>query len=398
MYKVKGIGKETTISSKVNIFHEGGKITKVEDKWDGKLPDSGIANVSKPWTNAVDPRFWANYWLGWSYSLLVFVHDQWWWMVRGFVIFLDPRFSTLHPFTYPLHLSILDHMMNFKLTNLSHRPSAASTPSPSPKWSASPTTPKRTQSAATSRCHSHACHVSSPSSNPKTPAEAPPSTIPKPSSRVNSPCLDQEAAGKCDASSWNKWLRMLRRTSSILNLFLRRLGDLDGDGDGLVILRTLMINQVTVFIAKHKYHCILLSFPVCQDNKSWGISRFQIVISLPLMPKGKTPSTPNKHPRIYSLCIVSKKESRKLLHPNHDDDCFPQNAQKDKTPKMSTTIFQCFASCTSRQYLTNAFLCTSPTNLPSRKTQMYRSPNFTKHSYTKSMGEQISSDTGAASM
>ncbi|KAM0693384.1 hypothetical protein Q7P36_006638 [Cladosporium allicinum] len=80
MYKVKGIGKETTITSKVNIFHEGGKITKVEDKWDGKLPDSGIANVSKPWTNAIDPRFWANYWLGWSYSLLVFVHDRWWWM------------------------------------------------------------------------------------------------------------------------------------------------------------------------------------------------------------------------------------------------------------------------------------------------------------------------------
>jgi hypothetical protein len=116
MYKVKGIGKETTISSKVNIFHEGGKITKVEDKWDGKLPDSGIANVSKPWTNVVDPRFWANYWLSWSYSLLVYVHDQWWWMVRGFVIFLDPRFSTLHPFTYPLHLSILDHLWNPKLT------------------------------------------------------------------------------------------------------------------------------------------------------------------------------------------------------------------------------------------------------------------------------------------
>jgi len=45
MYKVKGIGKETTITSKVNIFHEGGKITRVEDKWDGKLPDSSIANA-----------------------------------------------------------------------------------------------------------------------------------------------------------------------------------------------------------------------------------------------------------------------------------------------------------------------------------------------------------------
>lgn len=45
-YVVKGIGKEQTISSVVNIFHEGGKITKVEDKWDGKLPDGVIANVS----------------------------------------------------------------------------------------------------------------------------------------------------------------------------------------------------------------------------------------------------------------------------------------------------------------------------------------------------------------
>jgi hypothetical protein len=87
MYKVKGLGKETTITSKVNIFHEGGKITRVEDKWDGKLPDSGIANVSKTWTNAVDPRFWANYWLGWGYSLLVAVHDSWWWMVRDLFLF-----------------------------------------------------------------------------------------------------------------------------------------------------------------------------------------------------------------------------------------------------------------------------------------------------------------------
>ncbi|QIW99731.1 hypothetical protein AMS68_005249 [Peltaster fructicola] len=45
-YKIKGIGKETTINSKINIFtNEAGKITKVEDKWDGKLPDSSIANA-----------------------------------------------------------------------------------------------------------------------------------------------------------------------------------------------------------------------------------------------------------------------------------------------------------------------------------------------------------------
>ncbi|KAL2352374.1 hypothetical protein BJ546DRAFT_987501 [Cryomyces antarcticus] len=45
-YVVKGIGKEQTISSIVNIFVDGqGKIQKVEDKWDGKLPESGIANA-----------------------------------------------------------------------------------------------------------------------------------------------------------------------------------------------------------------------------------------------------------------------------------------------------------------------------------------------------------------
>lgn len=47
-YKVKGIGKEQVISSKVNIFvdEKTGLIKKVEDKWDGNLPDdSGIKNA-----------------------------------------------------------------------------------------------------------------------------------------------------------------------------------------------------------------------------------------------------------------------------------------------------------------------------------------------------------------
>ncbi len=45
-YKVKGLGSEQTIDSKINIFTEGDKISKVEDKWDGQLPDSSIKNVS----------------------------------------------------------------------------------------------------------------------------------------------------------------------------------------------------------------------------------------------------------------------------------------------------------------------------------------------------------------
>ncbi|KAL9075859.1 MAG: hypothetical protein Q9161_001252 [Pseudevernia consocians] len=46
-YVVKGIGKEQTIDSKINIFYDKatGKITKVEDKWDGKLPDSSFQNA-----------------------------------------------------------------------------------------------------------------------------------------------------------------------------------------------------------------------------------------------------------------------------------------------------------------------------------------------------------------
>lgn len=61
------------MNSKVNIFVEDGKITRVEDKWDGKLPDSAISNVSRHWTNVVNPFWWANYWFGWFYSATVFV-------------------------------------------------------------------------------------------------------------------------------------------------------------------------------------------------------------------------------------------------------------------------------------------------------------------------------------
>jgi hypothetical protein len=47
-YVVKGINKEQTIESKINIFHDNGKITKVEDKWDGKLPESAFKDVGSP--------------------------------------------------------------------------------------------------------------------------------------------------------------------------------------------------------------------------------------------------------------------------------------------------------------------------------------------------------------
>jgi hypothetical protein len=46
-YVIKGINKEQTIQSKVLIFTEDDRITKVQDKWDGKLPEGGIQNVSR---------------------------------------------------------------------------------------------------------------------------------------------------------------------------------------------------------------------------------------------------------------------------------------------------------------------------------------------------------------
>jgi hypothetical protein len=46
-YKVKGIGKEETIVSVVEIFTKDGKISEVRDKWDGKdLKEGAFATVS----------------------------------------------------------------------------------------------------------------------------------------------------------------------------------------------------------------------------------------------------------------------------------------------------------------------------------------------------------------
>lgn len=46
-YVIKGIEKEQIISSVVTIHLDSeGKIQKVQDKWNGKLPDGAIANVS----------------------------------------------------------------------------------------------------------------------------------------------------------------------------------------------------------------------------------------------------------------------------------------------------------------------------------------------------------------
>ncbi|KAI9761765.1 MAG: hypothetical protein M4579_000859 [Chaenotheca gracillima] len=78
-YKVKGLGKDTTIESVINIFYDkaSGKIEKVEDKWNGKLPDSSIQNVSV--AKLFSPFWWFHYAEGWAFWLWSFVWYTWWW-------------------------------------------------------------------------------------------------------------------------------------------------------------------------------------------------------------------------------------------------------------------------------------------------------------------------------
>lgn len=46
-YKVKGIGAEKTIESVIKIFtNPEGKITEVQDQWNGNLPEGPVAKVS----------------------------------------------------------------------------------------------------------------------------------------------------------------------------------------------------------------------------------------------------------------------------------------------------------------------------------------------------------------
>ena len=108
LYKVKGIGKETTITSKVNIFHENGKITRVEDKWNGNLPDSGIANVSNYRGYLLNPIFWIDWLFSWGFAFWVLWSDLPPITVRCFCV-VSTLTSTLHLFIcqytyYPSHV------------------------------------------------------------------------------------------------------------------------------------------------------------------------------------------------------------------------------------------------------------------------------------------------------
>lgn len=70
-YKVKGIGKEQTIDSVINIYYDkaDGKIEKVEDRWNDELPEGAFKNVS--WDQLLSPWWWVHYverWMWWTWS------------------------------------------------------------------------------------------------------------------------------------------------------------------------------------------------------------------------------------------------------------------------------------------------------------------------------------------
>jgi hypothetical protein len=78
-YKVKGIGSEQTIESviKIHTTPSGDRITQVEDRWNGKIPEGVFAKVGL--FQLLNLFRWAksagNVWL-WCWSLV-------WWTQPG---------------------------------------------------------------------------------------------------------------------------------------------------------------------------------------------------------------------------------------------------------------------------------------------------------------------------
>lgn len=88
-YVVKGINKEQVIESKVLIHTDGDKIAKVEDKWNGTLPDSSIANVSSA-LQLLNPLWWFKYAEGWAFWCWSFTWETLPWKVWAFFSFPLP--------------------------------------------------------------------------------------------------------------------------------------------------------------------------------------------------------------------------------------------------------------------------------------------------------------------
>ena len=82
-YVVKGIGMEKTIDSKILIHYNeaDGRITHVQDKWDGDLPKSSFADVSL--LRLFNPFWWLRQVEPWAFWAWSFTWDTSVWQVRG---------------------------------------------------------------------------------------------------------------------------------------------------------------------------------------------------------------------------------------------------------------------------------------------------------------------------
>ncbi len=77
---------------------EQGKISKVEDRWNGSLPDGAISNVSSVF-QLVNPMWWINYWMAWAFWLWSFTWETRVWRVGAFLVLNASEFHTWVAFT-----------------------------------------------------------------------------------------------------------------------------------------------------------------------------------------------------------------------------------------------------------------------------------------------------------
>lgn len=81
-YVIKGLNKEQTIQSLVAIhLDDQGKISKVEDKWDGKLPEGKISEVSSLF-ELLSPFWWSRFWGAWAFWVWSLTWETRIWRVR----------------------------------------------------------------------------------------------------------------------------------------------------------------------------------------------------------------------------------------------------------------------------------------------------------------------------
>ncbi len=115
-YVVKGLGSEKVINSKVNIHTDsaGEKIVKVEDRWDGEIPEGPVAKVGDLFSfhglsvvagRVLNPFWWGRYWRDWGFYGLSVIWETRGWEVSGRVSFTRPP---IFPSSWMLDLSCLN--------------------------------------------------------------------------------------------------------------------------------------------------------------------------------------------------------------------------------------------------------------------------------------------------